>query len=92
MHGGMNEELWLSHAEEMRPQLDLLDRIWDELHWATDTDTADVYVWVDDFVATLTGTVRSSRARIAIEQATERVHGVHRVINQLAVEDLQAVR
>ena len=82
---GMNEELWLSHAEELRPQRDLQERIWDELHGHVDTDTADVFVWVDDFVVTLSGSVTSDSARSAVEQAAGHVPGVLRVINELQV-------
>ena len=85
MHGGMNEELWLSHIEETRPQLELQKRVWDELRRDLETDSADVFVWVEDFVATLSGSVRSYRARGAVERAVVRVHGVRRVINELRV-------
>ncbi len=83
--GGMNQELWLSHADEIHPQVDLQRRIWDEVHWDTETDTADVSVWVEDFVATLTGSVASYPARLAVEQAAQRVPGVRAVVNELRV-------
>jgi osmotically-inducible protein OsmY len=85
MQGGMNNELWLSHASEMEPQVDLQDRIWEELHREPPTDIADVNVWVEDFVVTLTGTVPSYRARTAVQQVTERVTGVHAVLNELNI-------
>ena len=85
MHGGMNEELWLSHLEETRPQLDLQDRIWDELHAAAEIDTAEVSVWVEDFIATLSGSVTSYPARTAVERTAEHVRGVRYVINELRV-------
>lgn len=85
MQGGMNNELWLSHASEIEPQVDLQDRIWDELRGEFPGDIADVSVWVVDFVATLTGTVPSYQARITIQEATERVRGVRGVLNQLNV-------
>lgn len=85
MHGGTNEELWLSHVEETRPQIDLQERIWDELHATADIDTDDVTVWVEDFVATLNGSVRSPSARLAVQQTAEHVAGVRRVINELRV-------
>ena len=87
MHGGMNEELWLSHADEVRPQVDLQRRIWDELRWQTEIDTADVNVWVDDFVATLTGSVASDPARTAVERAVWGVRGVRGVVSELRVVD-----
>ena len=85
MNGGMNEEMRLSHADEIRPQLELQERIWDELRWEADTDTADVSVWVDDFVATLSGSVSAYPARVAMELAAERVPGLRRVVNELRV-------
>lgn len=85
MQGGMNNELWLSHATETEPQVDLQDRIWDELRWGCATLVDDVNVWVQDYVATLTGSVPSYEARIAIQDATERVPGVREVSNQLHV-------
>jgi osmotically-inducible protein OsmY len=85
MQGGMNNELWLSHASEIEPQVDLQDRIWDELRGELPDDIAAVSVWVEDSVATLTGTVPSYEASVAIQQATERVRGLRGVLNQLRV-------
>jgi len=85
MHGGMSEELWLSHVDELRPQLDLQERIWDELHSEMEYDTADVLVWVDEFVATLSGSVTSYPARIAMERLVQRVPGVRAIVNNLSV-------
>lgn len=85
MHGGMNEQLWLSHGDEMRPQVDLQRRIWEELHRDLEADTSDVSVWVEDFVARLGGSVSSYPARIAVEHAAERVRGVGAVVNELRV-------
>jgi osmotically-inducible protein OsmY len=85
MHGGMNEELWLSHADDVRPQVDLQRRIWEELHGESEADTSDVSVWVEDFVARLSGSVSSYSARSAVEQAAERVRGVRAVVNELRV-------
>ena len=85
MHGGMSEELWLSHEDELRPQLELQVRIWDALRSETEYDTADVLVWVDEFVATLSGSVTSYPARIAVERIVERVPGVRATVNELSV-------
>ena len=86
MHGGMSEELWLSHEDELRPQLDLQERIWDALHAETEYyDTADVLVWVNEFVATLRGSVTSYPARIAMERIVARVPGVRATVNELSV-------
>ncbi|HEV2670511.1 MAG TPA: BON domain-containing protein [Gemmatimonadales bacterium] len=81
----MNNELWLSHAQDTQPHVQLQERIWDELRWESPTDTAAVSVWVEDFVATLSGLVPSYHARIAIQQGAERVSGLRAVSNQLRV-------
>jgi osmotically-inducible protein OsmY len=86
MEGGMNAELWLSRADDTRPQVDLQRKIWDELRWQPERDTRNVQVSVDAFVATLGGTVPSYRTKIAIQQATERVAGVRTVINDVIVQ------
>jgi len=90
MHGGMSSELWLSHADDVRPQVELQERIWDELHHEFAIETADVNVWVEDFVVTLSGSVPSYHARFDIEQAVERIAGVHALSNGLRVEVPQA--
>lgn len=83
--GGMNAEMWLSHADEVRPQRELQRAVWDELRWEPEADTADVHVGVEDFVATISGTVPSYRARFAVERSVERVPGIRSVVNGLAV-------
>jgi len=85
MEGGMYTELWLSHAEETQPQRDLQDRVWAELRREAEADIADVSVGVEDFVATLSGTVPSYCARLAVELAAERVPGIRSVINEVAI-------
>jgi osmotically-inducible protein OsmY len=85
MQGGMSNELWLSHPLDTQPQVQLQERIWDELRWQPETDIADVNVWVEDFVATLSGSVPSYCASIAVQQAAERVRGLRAVSNQLRV-------
>ena len=85
MQGGMSNELWLSHADDAAPQVRLQNEIWDELRWEVETDIADVSVQVDDFVATLSGSVPSHRARVAVQQAAERVCGLRTVSNRLSV-------
>ncbi len=85
MEGGMNRELWLSHAEELRPQMELQDRIWSELRKEAAADIADVSVIVEDFVATLSGTVPSVDASLAVTRAAERVPGIRAVINEVAI-------
>lgn len=83
--GGMNNELWLSHADDVRPQVDLQRRVWDELRAESEADTAEVDVRVENFVVMLSGSVPSYQARIAVEQAVERVSGIRAVSNRLAV-------
>ena len=85
MEGGMGREMWLSHAEELQPQIDLQARVWAELHGEPEADVADINVEVEDFVATLSGTVPSYAAMLAVEQAAERVPGIRSVVNKLAV-------
>lgn len=85
MEGGMGREMWLSHAEELLPQFDLQARVWAELRGDPEADVADIHVEVEDFVATLSGTVPSYVARLAVEQAAERVSGIRSVVNEVAV-------
>ena len=85
MHGGMTEELWLSHADETRPQAELQQRIWDELHATLNAETSDVFVWVEDYVATLTGSVDSDPVRILVARLAGHVPGVRAVVNELHV-------
>lgn len=85
MQGGMNNELWLSHAEEMQPQRDLQDRVWAELRCEPEADTTDINVRVADFVATFSGTVPSYNVRLAVEQAAARVPGIRSVINEVVI-------
>lgn len=85
MQGGMNNELWLSHADDVGPQVDLQKRVWEELRGEPEAETADVNVRVENFVATLGGSVPSYRARIAVQEAAERVSGIRAVSNDLAV-------
>jgi hypothetical protein len=69
--------------EELRPQLNLQERIWDELQ--SGDDTADVLAWVDDVAVTLSGSVTSYPVRAAVEQMVRRVPGVGAVVNELSV-------
>ena len=85
MQGGMNNELWLSHAEEMRPQRDLQDRVWAELRQELEADIADIDVRVEDFVVTIGGTAPSYCVRLAVEQAAARVPGIRSVINEVVI-------
>jgi osmotically-inducible protein OsmY len=81
----MYSELWLSHAEELQPQRALQDRAWSELRCEPEADIADINVQVEDFVATLSGTVPSYGARLAVERAAERVPGIRSVINEAVI-------
>ena len=85
MQGGMNNELWLSHSDEVRPQMDLQERVWAELRWEPEADTADVNVTVEDFVATLSGTVPSYHAKMAVAQAAARIPGIRAVRDETVV-------
>lgn len=85
MEGGMNNELWLSHAAEMQPQLDLQDRVWAELRQQPEGGIADITVQVEDFVVTIGGTAPSYCVRRAAQQAAERVPGIRSVINEVVI-------
>jgi osmotically-inducible protein OsmY len=85
LEGGMYVQMWLSHADEVRPQVELQQMIWDELRCEPEPDTENVSVEVEDFVATLSGWVPSSPAKLRVQRAAERVAGVVAVINDIAV-------
>jgi len=87
LEGGMNVQMWLSHSEEVQPQLHLQEMIWDELRWEAESVIQDVAVQVEDFVATLTGSVPSYPAKLRVQRAAERVPGLVAVINEIAVKD-----
>lgn len=85
LEGGMNVQMWLSHAEEVQPQLDLQERIWDELRRVPAPEIEGVNVEVEEFVATLTGWVPSDLAKLHVQGVAEHVRGVVAVVNELAV-------
>ncbi len=86
LEGGMNVQMWLSHAEEVQRQVDLQQRIWDELRREPEPDTQDVNVEVEDFVATLSGWVPAYPAKLRVQWVAERVPGIVAVINEIAVK------
>ena len=85
LEGGMGVQMWLSHAEEVQPQVELQQRIWDELRRVPDPEIQGVNVEVEEFVVTLTGWVPSDPAKLDVQRAAERVQGIVAVINELAV-------
>jgi osmotically-inducible protein OsmY len=85
LEGGMNVQMWLSHADEVQPQLDMQRTIWDELHAESGLVTEDVRVQVEDFVARLTGWVPSYAAKLNVQRVAERVPGIRGVINDIGV-------
>jgi osmotically-inducible protein OsmY len=85
LEGGMGVQMWLSHAEETQPQVDLPQKIWDELRHVPEPEIQGVSVEVEDFVATLTGWVPSDLAKLHVQGVAEHVRGVVAVINELAV-------
>jgi osmotically-inducible protein OsmY len=85
LEGGMGVQMWLSHAEETQPQVDLQQKIWDELRHVPEPEIQGVSVEVEDFVATLTGWVPSDLAKLHVQGVAEHVRGVVAVINELAV-------
>lgn len=85
LEGGMGVQMWLSHAEETQPQVDLQRKIWDELRHVPEPEIQGVSVEVEAFVATLTGWVPSDLAKVHVQGVAEHVRGVVAVINNLAV-------
>ena len=85
LEGGMGVQMWLSHAEETQPQVDLQRKIWDELRHVPEPEIQGVSVEVEAFVATLTGWVPSDLAKLHVQGVAEHVRGVVAVINNLAV-------
>lgn len=57
----------------------------DELDWDPEVEAPDVGVEVDEGVVTLTGTVSSHAIKDAAQRATQRVHGVRAVANDIRV-------
>jgi len=86
LEGGTYVQMWLSHADEVQPQVDLQRRIWDELHLEPEPEIEGVQVEVEDYVATLTGCVPSYSARLRVHRAAERVPGIVAVIDEIAVK------
>ncbi len=86
LEGGMNVQMWLSHADEVRPQVDLQQMIWDELRLEPELEILSVNVQVEDFVATLTGSVPSYPTKLRVQRAAERVPGVVAVIDEIVVQ------
>jgi len=69
----------------MNPELDLKQKILDELEWEPSLDAAHVGVAVTNNVVTLTGSISSYAEKIAAERAVKRVVGVRAVANNLEV-------
>lgn len=57
----------------------------DELEWDPEVEAPDIGVEVDDGVVTLNGSVSSYAVKDAAERATQRVHGVRAVANDVNV-------
>ncbi len=57
----------------------------DEIDWDPEVEAPDVGVEVDDGVITLTGTVANHAIKVAAERASQRVHGVRAVANDIVV-------
>ena len=70
----------------MRTDSEIQQAVLNELKWDTRVKETDVGVEVDSGVVTLTGTVATWAERIAAEQATHRVSGVHDVANDVHVK------
>ena len=69
----------------MKKDTDLRRDVLDELEWEPSLDAAEIGVTGHGGVVTLTGTVKSYTEKLAAERATERVHGVKAVANDIEV-------
>jgi osmotically-inducible protein OsmY len=69
----------------IRKDKDLRLDVLDELEWEPSIDAAAIGVAVYDGIVTLSGAVHSFTERLAAERATQRVHGVKAVANDLEV-------
>jgi osmotically-inducible protein OsmY len=85
LEGGMSVQMWLSHADEVQVQVELQRMIWDELRCEPEADVENVNVEVEDFVARLTGSVRSYPVKLRVQRAAERVPKIMDVINEVTV-------
>lgn len=86
MEGGMSQELYLSHSDELCEDARLQRCIWEELAWEPNLDAAGVRVEVSDRMAVLSGVVASYPEKLAVERAADRVAGLQNVANELVVE------
>lgn len=84
MYGGISTEMWM-HRDESHPQATLQSLVWDELRSEPELDTSVLSVEVEEFVATLAGSVPDYPSKRAVEQAAERVLRIRAVVNDLTV-------
>lgn len=68
-----------------RTDPELLRDVGEELAWDTRVDPSDINLSVSGGVVTLTGTVGSWTARLAAQEAAQRVRGVFSVVTDLVV-------
>ena len=69
-----------SHAE-----VDLKEKVIDELRWDSRVDEAEIGVSVSDGIVMLTGTVSGYAKKLAAQEAAHRVNGVLDVVNDIRV-------
>lgn len=85
MGGGMSIEMWRAEDDDGAVRSALQNKVFEELEWEPGLDTRDLKVSVTDTAVVLYGTVRRYPAKVAIERAARRVHGVQSVRNDLVV-------
>ena len=70
----------------MKTDAEIQQAVLKEFKWDPRVEETDVGVEVDQGVVTLTGTVSSYAKRLAAQEASHRVAGVHDVANDIAVK------
>ena len=88
--GGSSIELWLSGASERAVDMELQDRVWEELHAEVRLADAELRVEVNGGVAVLDGTVDRDVAKATAERAARRVKGLRNVESRIQVRSLDS--
>jgi osmotically-inducible protein OsmY len=69
----------------MKSDVELRRDVLDELEWEPSIDAAGIGVTAHDGVVTLNGNVKTFTEKLTAERATERVHGVKAIANDIEV-------
>ncbi len=88
--GGSSIELWLSGANEGSADMELQDRVWEELHAEVRLADAELRVEVNAGVAVLDGTVDREAIKATAERAARRVKGLRNVESRIQVRSLDS--